>query len=92
MTGEITLRGDVMPIGGLKEKVMAAKIAGVSRVAIPKLNERDLVEVPDALREGIHFEPVEHMDDVLRIALGVEPPEAPAAPAEAPPAPVGAER
>jgi ATP-dependent Lon protease len=92
MTGEITLRGDVMPIGGLKEKVMAAKIAGVSRVAIPKLNERDLVEVPDALREGIHFEPVEHMDDVLRIALGVEPPEAQGAPAEAPPAPVGAER
>jgi len=74
MTGEITLRGDVMPIGGLKEKVMAAKIAGVSRVAIPKLNERDLVEIPDPIKEGIEFEPVEHMDRVLEIALGIEPP------------------
>ncbi len=74
MTGEITLRGDVMPIGGLKEKVMAAKIAGVSRVAIPKLNERDLVEIPDALTEGIEFEAVEHMDRVLEIALGITPP------------------
>jgi len=74
MTGEITLRGDVMPIGGLKEKVMAAKIAGVNRVVIPKLNERDLTEIPDALTEGIHFERVEHMDQVLRVALGVEPP------------------
>ena len=48
---------------------MAAKIAGVCRVVIPKLNERDLAEVPEALRDGIHFERVEHMDQVLRIAL-----------------------
>jgi ATP-dependent Lon protease len=69
MTGEITLRGDVMPIGGLREKVMAAKIAGVKRVLVPRLNQRDLVEVPAALKEGITFELVEHMDRVLEIAL-----------------------
>ena len=90
MTGEITLRGDVMPIGGLKEKVMAAKIAGVCRVVIPKLNERDLAEVPDALRDGIHFERVEHMDQVLRIALGAEPPAQRPAPAGRRSEPVGA--
>ncbi|HMB53826.1 MAG TPA: S16 family serine protease, partial [Thermoanaerobaculia bacterium] len=90
MTGEITLRGDVMPIGGLKEKVMAAKMAGVSHVVLPKLNRRDLEEVPPQIREGIEFHPVEHMDDVLALALGDVPraePERDAAEAE--PAAVG---
>jgi len=73
MTGEITLRGDVMPIGGLKEKVMAAKVAGVSRVVLPRLNGRDLEEVPEQIREGIAFHLVEHMDDVLALALGDVP-------------------
>jgi len=70
MTGEITLRGDVMPIGGLKEKVMAAKLAGVRRVAVPQLNRRDLADVPERIREGIEFELVDHMDRVLALALG----------------------
>jgi len=69
MTGEITLRGDVLPIGGLKEKVMAAKLAGVKTVVLPRLNRRDLVEVPDPVKEGLAFHFVDHMDDVLAIAL-----------------------
>ncbi|HEX2251648.1 MAG TPA: endopeptidase La [Thermoanaerobaculia bacterium] len=69
MTGEITLRGDVMPIGGLREKVMAAKIAGVGRMLLPRLNQRDLGEVPEKLRDGIEFHLVDHMDRVLEIAL-----------------------
>ncbi len=77
MTGEITLRGDVMPIGGLKEKVMAAKIAGVRRVLLPKLNQRDLVEVPEAIREGIEFELVDDMQQVLEVVFA-RPPRRPA--------------
>ena len=69
MTGEITLRGDVLPIGGLKEKAMAAKLAGVKTVVLPRLNRRDLVEVPEAVKEGLAFHFVDHMDDVLAIAL-----------------------
>jgi ATP-dependent Lon protease len=69
MTGEITLRGDVLPIGGLKEKVMAAKLAGVERVVLPGLNRRDLPEVPESIREGIELIFVDHMDEVLELAL-----------------------
>ncbi|HUO86128.1 MAG TPA: endopeptidase La [Thermoanaerobaculia bacterium] len=69
MTGEITLRGDVMPIGGVREKLMAAKIAGVGRVLLPRLNQRDLAEVPPAIKQGIEFELVDHMDRVVEIAL-----------------------
>jgi ATP-dependent Lon protease len=69
MTGEITLRGDVMPIGGLKEKTLAAKLAGIHTVIVPKLNRRDLSEIPDAIKEGLTFHFVDHMDDVLRLAL-----------------------
>jgi ATP-dependent Lon protease len=69
MTGEITLRGDVLPIGGLKEKVMAAKLAGVKAVIVPQLNRRDLTEVPDAVKEGLAFHFVDHMDAVLALAL-----------------------
>ncbi|MEM7050395.1 MAG: endopeptidase La [Acidobacteriota bacterium] len=65
MTGEITLRGDIMPIGGLKEKVMAAKIAGVTTVVVPKLNQRDLAEVPEKLQKGIEFRFVDSMAEVL---------------------------
>jgi ATP-dependent Lon protease len=69
MTGEITLRGDVLPIGGLKEKVLAAKLAGVHTVIVPKLNHRDLTEVPETIKKGLAFHFVEHMDEVLELAL-----------------------
>ncbi len=69
MSGEITLRGDVLPIGGLKEKVLAAKAAGVKTLVLPRLNQRDLAEVPKELKTGIKFHFVEHMRDVLDLAL-----------------------
>jgi ATP-dependent Lon protease len=69
MTGEITLRGQVMPIGGLKEKVLAAHRAGLQKVILPKRNEPDLAELPDEVRETIKFICVDHIDEVLKIAL-----------------------
>ena len=69
MTGEITLRGKVLPIGGLKEKVLAAHRAGIRTIIIPKENLKDLDEIPDYVREELTFKPVEHMDEVLQIAL-----------------------
>ncbi|MBI2677260.1 MAG: endopeptidase La [Candidatus Koribacter versatilis] len=69
MTGEITLRGKVLPIGGLKEKLLAAHRAGIFEVLLPKDNEKDLAEVPENLRNQMKLHCVESMDDVLRIAL-----------------------
>jgi ATP-dependent Lon protease len=69
MTGEITLRGLVLPIGGLKEKSLAAMRAGISTVIIPKLNEKDLVDVPEEAKQQIKFVPVENVDEVLNVAL-----------------------
>ncbi|HEX9943823.1 MAG TPA: endopeptidase La [Thermoanaerobaculia bacterium] len=69
MTGEITLRGDVMPIGGLKEKVLAAKLAGIHSLIVPKLNRRDLAEIPATITDGLTFHFVDHMDEVLKLAL-----------------------
>ncbi|HZR78947.1 MAG TPA: endopeptidase La [Chthoniobacterales bacterium] len=69
MTGEITLRGLVLPIGGLKEKSLAAMRAGISTVIIPKLNEKDLVDVPDEAKQKLKFVPVENVDQVLEVAL-----------------------
>jgi ATP-dependent Lon protease len=69
MTGEITLRGLILPIGGLKEKSLGAMRAGVSTVIIPKLNEKDLVDVPQEAKEKLKFIPVENVDEVLDIAL-----------------------
>jgi ATP-dependent Lon protease len=69
MTGEITLRGRVLPIGGLKSKLLAAHLAGVKTVLIPKRNEKDLVDVPDEVRSQLSIVPVETMDEVLRAAL-----------------------
>ena len=69
MTGEISLRGKVMPIGGVKEKVLAAQRAGITRVILPKRNEKDLAEVPDAIRAEMQFDCVETIDDVLDRAL-----------------------
>jgi ATP-dependent Lon protease len=69
MTGEITLRGLVLPIGGLKEKSLAAMRAGISTVIIPKLNEKDLVDVPEEAKQKLKFVPVETVDEVLAVAL-----------------------
>ena len=69
MTGEITLRGLVLPIGGLKEKSLAAMRAGISSVIIPKLNEKALVDVPEEAKQKLKFIPVENVDEVLEAAL-----------------------
>src|SRR5213083_1010650 len=69
MTGEISLRGLVLPIGGLKEKSLAAMRAGISTVIIPKLNEKDLVDVPEEAKQKLKFIPVENVDEVLAVAL-----------------------
>jgi ATP-dependent Lon protease len=69
MTGEVTLRGLVLPIGGLKEKSLAAMRAGISTVIIPKLNEKDLVDVPEEAKQKLKFVPVENVDQVLEVAL-----------------------
>jgi ATP-dependent Lon protease len=69
MTGEVTLRGRVLPIGGLKEKLLAALRGGITTVLIPAENEKDLVEIPANVLEGLEIIPVSHVDEVLRIAL-----------------------
>jgi ATP-dependent Lon protease len=69
MTGEITLRGRVLPIGGLKEKVLGAHRAGIKTIIIPRQNEADLADVPDEVRKELSFHPVDTLSEVLRIAL-----------------------
>jgi len=69
MTGEITLRGRVLPIGGLKEKLLAALRAGIKKVMIPEENAKDLAEIPDNVKSGLEIIPVSRMDDVLKHAL-----------------------
>ncbi|ANE47146.1 DNA-binding protein [Paenibacillus swuensis] len=69
MTGEITLRGRVLPIGGLKEKSLAAHRAGIKKILLPKDNEKDLRDIPDSVRNEVTFVPVGHMDEVLDHAL-----------------------
>ncbi|HYG66005.1 MAG TPA: endopeptidase La, partial [Anaeromyxobacteraceae bacterium] len=75
MTGEITLRGRVLPIGGLKEKVLAAHRGGIHTILIPRENEKDLREIPKRVREKLEIIPVDHADDVLRHALRLEHPQ-----------------
>jgi ATP-dependent Lon protease len=75
MTGEITLRGAVLPIGGLKEKTLAAHRAGIKKVLIPKENEKDIEEIPATVLKTVELELVGHMDDVLKKALAVDDPE-----------------
>lgn len=69
MTGELSLTGKVLPVGGIKEKVLAAKRAGITTIILPKQNEKDLKEVPVLHRKGMKFFPVSHFDEVLKIAL-----------------------
>ncbi len=75
MTGEITLRGRVLPIGGLKEKAMAAYRGGIKKILIPAENEKDVKEIPAVVRQHVEIVPVEHMDQVLRHALALENPD-----------------
>ncbi|WP_413203890.1 endopeptidase La [Rhodospirillum sp. A1_3_36] len=69
MTGEITLRGRVLPIGGLKEKLLAARRGGIKTVLIPKDNEKDLTEIPDNVKKGLTIIPITHADEALELAL-----------------------
>lgn len=69
MTGEITLRGRVLPIGGLKEKTLSAHRAGLTKIILPKDNEKDIDEIPESVRDGLEFVPVTHVDEVLKHAL-----------------------
>ena len=69
MTGEITIRGNVLAIGGLKEKVLAAYREGIRTIVLPKENERDIEDIPESVREKLEFVPVENMDKVLETAL-----------------------
>jgi len=69
MTGEITLRGRVLPIGGLKEKIIAAHRGGIKKILIPKENEKDLKDIPKNISKQLEIVPVEHMDEVLTHAI-----------------------
>jgi len=73
LTGEITLRGRVLPIGGLKEKLLAAMRAGIETVFIPKDNEKDLADIPDSVKKGLEINPVSHVDEVIMRALARKP-------------------
>jgi ATP-dependent Lon protease len=75
MTGEITLRGRVLPVGGIKEKLLAAHRAGIQRVLIPEENVADLVELPAAVREALEITPVADVDQVLEAALAHDDPD-----------------
>jgi ATP-dependent Lon protease len=86
MTGEITLRGEVLPIGGLKEKLLAAHRGGIKQVLIPAENAKDLVEIPDNIKGKLDIRTVRWIDEVLQYALVRQP-----SPVVVAPAPKGAE-
>jgi ATP-dependent Lon protease len=86
MTGEITLRGEVLPIGGLKEKLLAAHRGGITTVIIPEENERDLVEIPKNIKQNLDIRPVRWIDEVLQVALTQMPQPKEEKPAHATPA------
>ena len=73
MTGEITLRGEVLPIGGLKEKLLAAHRGGINKVLIPEENEKDLTEIPENIKAKLKIIPVRWIDQVLEVALAHQP-------------------
>jgi ATP-dependent Lon protease len=72
MTGEITLRGRVLPVGGVREKVLAAHRAGLKIVVLPERNLKDLIDMPKAVKTDLRIVPVKHMDEVLEVALSPE--------------------
>jgi ATP-dependent Lon protease len=80
MTGEITLRGEVLPIGGLKEKLLAAHRGGITTVVIPIDNQKDLIEIPDNIKGNLDIKPVKWIDEVLEIALASQPAPLPVPP------------
>ena len=69
MTGEITLRGDVLPVGGIKNKVLAAHRAGIQEIILPAVNQVDLEEIPESVRGELKVHPVERLDEALAIAF-----------------------
>jgi ATP-dependent Lon protease len=73
MTGEITLRGRVLPVGGIKEKVLGAHRAGISTIILPSQNQRDLSEIPAHVKRRLSFTYVDHMDEVIANAFAVNP-------------------
>ena len=75
MTGEVTLNGLVLPVGGIKEKVLAARRGGLQTVLLPRKNENDLEKIPEELRQDMNFILVDTIDDVLRVALSADGPE-----------------
>ena len=87
MTGEITLRGLVLPVGGIKEKFLAAHRAGIKRVILPERNRKDVVEIPDQPKKEIEIIYVKRMDELLALALTEMPPLGIGAAAPAPVAP-----
>jgi ATP-dependent Lon protease len=87
MTGEITLRGKVLPIGGIKEKLLAAHRIGITTIILPRENEKDLADIPKAVLDAMTVEMVEHLDEVLKIALVPPAPVVPQEEGETPVAP-----
>ena len=73
MTGEITLRGRVLPVGGLKEKIMVAHRAGIETIILPQRNQKDMVEISKKIQRDLKFVFVDRMDDVLPVVLAPEP-------------------
>ena len=69
MTGEITLRGKVLPVGGIKEKILAAKRAGIKKIILSKMNEKDILDIDPLYIKGLNFLYVDHMNEVLQLAL-----------------------
>jgi ATP-dependent Lon protease len=90
MTGEITLRGEVLPIGGLKEKLLAAGRGGIRQVLIPEENVKDLVEIPDEIKNRLEIHPVRWIEQVLEFALERKPEPLAATPVDAPAVPPAA--
>jgi len=75
MTGEVTLRGRVLPVGGIKMKVLAGHRAGMSTIILPKRNERDLEDLPDDVRNALTFVPVEQIDEAMKVVFLTEEPK-----------------
>ena len=73
MTGELTLVGEVLPIGGLKEKVIASRRSGLKEIIIPWANKKDFIELPEHLKEGLTIHYAKHYDDVFKVAFAVKP-------------------